>query len=126
MSGTTGLAQIFAELQRARDVLVENAGFALKHQGETLLDESQERCPVKSGELRDSGYSTGPERLSSSVVVVEVGFKAEHAPEVHERQEAELDSGEPKWLEKAAVDRAAVLHREVHQEIRAAIRDGFS
>jgi hypothetical protein len=66
--------------------------------GNTEMNEMQARVPVKTGELKSSGYVDRPV-VRGTHITQEMGFTAEHAMVVHEDLEAFHYNGEAKFME---------------------------
>lgn len=82
-------------------------------EGARIAADAASRCPVDSGELRASVY-VAPKSGGG----VEVGFKAPHAVQVHERTDVDHDDGEAKFLEKATNAAASTLAANVAATIK--------
>lgn len=65
-----------------------------------ILADSQEMCPVDTGFLRATGNVSEPEFKTDSVLI-EIGYNADYALNVHENTTAKHTVGEAKFLEKA-------------------------
>lgn len=84
---------------------IENA--LIGDANDVILPLAQSRCPVKTGELRDSG-SVGTPEYDGHEVIVPIGFSASYAVFVHENLEARHpNGGQAKFLESALNDTAS-------------------
>ncbi len=89
----SGLEDVLRELTRVTKTVTADALEGAKGVGEDLLETAKENCPVKTGNLRNSGY------VHVLGYEVTIGFDAPYAAEVHENLAAQHDSGEAKFLE---------------------------
>ena len=101
----TGSEHARRKLKKLAKTAPDAVAYAMMRFGEILMDASIDRTPVATGELRDSAYVSPPMRRGF-FQIVELGYGADYAPEVHERTEKSLRSGEPKFLQKAVMTEA--------------------
>lgn len=94
-------------------LLRERRKAALAAMGEAVLSASNERVPIDTGELRDSG---------STVVVhdrVYVGYSAPHAVATHEDMTSHFEGGrQSKFLETALVESRTEVLRVAAEHLR--------
>lgn len=81
---------------------------ALYQEGQTIITESRERVPVDTGALKNSAFTTTPEREGNTtrVTVGYGGAAAEYALIVHEDLEVRHTVGGPKYLESVINEHA--------------------
>lgn len=89
----SGLEDVLRELTRVTKTVTADALEGAKGVGEDLLETAKENCPVKTGNLRNSGY------VHVLGYEVTIGFDAPYAADVHENLTAQHDNGEAKFLE---------------------------
>lgn len=93
----------------------ESGAQGAEEAAQRLLQASNQRVPVDSGELRDSGRVT-VEGLEASV-----GYGAPHAVAVHENLEAHHDQGQAKFLEAALLEEQRALLEAIAASIKLAL-----
>lgn len=112
-----GAAELGRKLTGTLDETTERAMAGLLAGGLVIQGESQRRVPVEYGNLRGSAYTR---RAMDDPRAVEVGYTAAYAIFVHENMEQKLKgeprpsglgeywgpSGEPKYLENSAREKA--------------------
>jgi hypothetical protein len=81
------------------------------------LREMQRRVPVRTGELRDSGYWVEPVIVGDSVRG-NMGFAAEHALFVHEDLEAFHETGEAKFMESVLNESRSSFGERVGADVK--------
>lgn len=125
----TGTKRIDQELQRFLKKAPRAVGRGLYELGERVMTLSVKLVPVDTGELKESAYVSEPV-ISSSGVLVEIGYGAEHAPEVHEDTSTPREDGMAKFLEAPVLQRAkgnlwrvAKVAREIIEK-RSTIKTG--
>lgn len=107
-----GLSDVLREVDRVSKVITADALEGANKVGNKLLTEAQRNCPVKSGNLRNSGY------VRVLGFEVEVGFSAPYAAAVHESINARHESGEAKFLETPFKLLAGNMAEEVAKEVK--------
>lgn len=101
----TGLEKILSNLDKEAAKIEGLSMEGLLEAGFKVLKVAQERTPVDTGNLKNSGYVRKEGKLG-----VIVGFSAAYAIYVHENLEAHHDTGQAKFLESALRDnREAIL-----------------
>jgi hypothetical protein len=85
--------------RRAKSATVEEAT--------AILVEAQARCPVRTGELRDSG------RVVETADGARIEFTADHAVVVHEDLDLQHAHGQAKFLESALLEDAPAAARNI-------------
>ena len=110
VDGGTAVAEaIEAALQRMPGAVQ----VGLLVEGARIAADAASRCPVDKGELRASVF-VAPKQGGG----VEVGFKAPHAVQVHERTDLHHEDGEAKFLEKAKNAAASTLAANVAATVK--------
>lgn len=79
---------------------------------EKVLYASQDLCPVRTGELRDSGHL---EETPNGVAVV---YDAPHALTIHERLDLPHPTGQAKFLEQPTLEAAPEFFQKAMDLIR--------
>jgi hypothetical protein len=103
-------------MARARVTVAVARG--LQQAGQVILDESAQRVPVDTGELRDSGSvrMAGPRRVA-------IGYSDSKAVAAHEDMQSQFQGGrEPKFLENAVNSRKREAGQVVAEHVRRALR----
>lgn len=78
--------------------------------------------PVEAGDLAASAFSDGPEPNPKAFsVTATTGYTDDKAPAVHEGFHGNRRTTPPKWLERAAQGREAVLSRQVGSALWGAL-----
>jgi uncharacterized membrane protein len=91
-----GLEQLQARIQRMIDAAPAMAAEVVREQAADLLAASQAQVPVKTGELRASGYVEVVETTQGATATV--GFSDPKALPVHERTWVRHRKGKAKFL----------------------------
>lgn len=94
------LAEFMASLGEITEQMIEDAFEGLVDAGEHILDESNERVPLLTGELRNSGTVTHDKGQRK----VAVAYDAPHAVDQHEIPIPHANGREFKYLEKSALE----------------------
>lgn len=113
-----GADQVFDKADKALDEIVARTAEALQARAAAVRDAAAADCPVRTGALQQSAYAS-PVAVESGALTVEVGFKVEYAPEVHERLEAVHRAGHAKFLEQAAHAEGATLAQSIADTAKA-------
>lgn len=98
--GSQELSQRIAQLGQQGEWAAARALYA---EGVNLRTDAMDHCPVETGTLKKSHYTSLPEKVGEALVV-EVGaggWAKKYAVYVHERTELRHKVGEAKWLENA-------------------------
>jgi hypothetical protein len=109
----TGLDDLKSKIQNAANELPRNAGAALYQFAEDVMSVSKdERVPVDTGRLMNSGYVALPQQ-EGNVISVTMGYGTDYALKVHEDMDAHVHwkrpgSG-PKFLENPLKESEANL-----------------
>lgn len=93
-----GVPNVFRELETRAKRLNKKVEKAITDEGNTVLLEAMDQCPVETGTLRRSGTVENP-KVKSGDVSVEIGFNTDYALYVHENVNARHEQGKAKFLE---------------------------
>jgi hypothetical protein len=90
--------RIGRKIQIVKDELATSLDQGLKKAALLLQAEAQKRCPVDTGDLRESAFT----RKIGSVtrIVYQVGFSQSYAVYVHEMLDTNFKVGQAKYLEE--------------------------
>lgn len=114
----SGIAEVEKRLAQLADDLVNQAGHALRVEGELIMTEAKKRTPVDTGALRASGHVTGPDDSKSQKVRLAFGgAAAPYAVFVHENLNARHHVGRAKFLESAALEAAPKMADRIAKRI---------
>lgn len=117
-----GTSQVIKRLKELTKSLPEAVTIGMYAIATRVADDAVARVPVDTGELRDSAYVSKPD-VRGALSVIEVGFGAKHAPEIHEATHRVFRNGEAKFLEKAILAQAkGSLYKIVQIAEKAAAR----
>lgn len=88
---------------------------------EVEAEECKRRCPVRTGNLRDTIHVTGPEVADNRIVtsIVCGGPAAPYAPAVHEDLEAFHPNGEAKFIEGPVRESAPFMKQRIARRARS-------
>ena len=100
-------ADFTAKLENVSDDIAEDVIEATREVAAEMLAAAQERAPVVSGELRDSG------RVVDAQDGAQVEFTAEYAAEVHENPESEGF----RFLESVIDERSGALPDDIAAKV---------
>lgn len=103
------IANLNKEVARIEGATMEG----LMEAGLKVLKVAQERTPVDTGNLKNSGFVRKQGKLG-----VTIGFSAAYAIYVHENLEAHHDTGQAKFLESALRDNRAAILRIIEMKAR--------
>lgn len=81
------------------------------------MNEMQERVPMDTGELSNSGFVGKPE-IKGNHVTLQLGFTAPHAMVVHEDLEAKHTNGEAKYLESVLNESEPFFADRVGEDVK--------
>ena len=107
-----GLNDVLRELDRRTKTITADALEGAADAGYQILDIAQQNCPVKTGDLRDSGY------VRVLGYEVEIGFSDKKAAAVHEDTSARHDNGQAKFLEAPFKTADRILPEAVARKAR--------
>jgi hypothetical protein len=126
MSASADISKFLRGLGQAK-VRVEAAALrSVDRFGEAILGEAQDRCPVKTGDLKDSTASEPAEMKGGRISKV-IGFNMEYAAAVHENIHANFSlernpRAQAKFLEKAVMEMQPKMAAFVRDEVTEALR----
>lgn len=102
MIKTKGLGAVRRKLDEVlRKHIQEAAKAGLDAAGNVVMNDSQERVPVLSGNLKSTGYVARAE-VSGSKATGEIGYGTDYAIVQHEDLSLTHTNGQPKFLENSA------------------------
>lgn len=116
----TGLQDLERRLQSLGQDIADQAGNALRAEGEIEMTEAKRRTPVKTGALKGSGHVTGP-RWRGRDVSVTLAFGGPAAPyviPVHENLQALHPVGQAKFLESVLNESAPFMADRIARRIK--------
>lgn len=114
-----GQEKLIANLEKLVASRVQEAGAALRAEGELIMTEAKRRTPVLTGVLRGSGHVTGPE--PGATIEVRLAFggpAADYAVYVHENMQSFHHVGQAKFLESAVLEAAPRLAGNIAVRIK--------
>lgn len=112
-NAVTGLGEVLENLNDEISQIQGMTMAGLYEAGLKIQASSQQRTPVKFGNLKGSAY-TRKDRLGKKAV--EIGYTANYAIYVHENLEARHTVGQAKFLESALRDNEAKIVDIVQQK----------
>ena len=118
--GMRGGNDMIRKLQAAAQRIQTDVRAAVNDEGERLLDKAEERVPVDTGELRDSGHVI--DATEGDTIAAEIEFDAPHALVVHEDLEAKHDDGQAKFLESVLKENAKTVVANIGEKLRDTLK----
>lgn len=119
----TGADKIAANIAKFEANLKKALGPALKTQAEVVMENSKNRTPHASGNLRDTSTAAPIEPVTTkNSVYVEAGYDIKIAPyarAVHEITSAKHPIGEAKFLENAIHEEEPHIAKAVAADLRS-------
>lgn len=120
----SGFEELLQKLRQLGDRAPALVGAALYREAEAVMTESKKKCPVDTGNLRDTGHVSEPENRGGHVVVT-LGYGGPAAPYAIVQHEGDFQhtTGEKKFLESAMLEAANGMEARVAEAIGKAIED---
>lgn len=100
-----GTEKVRNRLKALAKEMPEAVMVGLYRQAERVMDAAVQRAPKDTGELRNSAFIGRP-TVAAGEILIQLGFSAPHAAQVHEDTGRAYREGEAKFLEKAFVEQA--------------------
>lgn len=119
-----GAAEVKKNLEKLALKFPDAVGAALYEEGLEVQRLSVLRTPVDTGRLRASAYTAPP--VNDGGPVVKVAYGTDYSLYVHERTEAHHETGQSKFLESAANERASGFAERVAKSARKHAEGGTS
>lgn len=114
------IANMHNVLVREPEVLAR----AMYVEGESIITDAKNECPVRYGVLRASGHVQEPV-IGDRIVTVKLGFGGPAAPYavfVHENLEASHAVGKAKFLEDPMNRHAATMLQRIGEEVSVSLK----
>lgn len=121
MTDKTKDRDFIANLKLARRNARAAARSGLRSNAKAIMKNSSKRVPVQTGELKESAYVGAPGLNNEGVIVIEFGYGAGHAVEVHEDTLTIRDDGQAKFLELAMLEVAPNVMRVLSDRLGKAL-----
>lgn len=115
----TPKVRVTGHARQVQERIRELTRSSLAQAADELLARSQERVPVDTGELRDSGATDVTSTPSGSTATI--GYAAPHAVEVHEDLTAVRRSGEAKFLERTELEERQRTIERLRRDLKAGL-----
>ena len=106
-----------AALRKLVTTVNDETAKTLGDEGHNLLERANATAPVKTGQLKASGFVQHDKRRKA----IEVGYTAEYAAAVHERSH---DEESEQWFKKAVDTFRSEFEERIAKRIEAALRRG--
>jgi hypothetical protein len=100
-----GVPNVFKAMDAHAKKMHKSVEKAITDEGNDVLRESMEECPVRTGRMRRTGTVDKPKISGGSISVI-IGYHVKYAADVHENLEAQHKTGKAKFLEDP-INRAA-------------------
>ena len=119
-----GIPDACMRLKGARLVAGRAMARSLYKEAETIMAQSKQLVPVKTGVLRSSGHVQPPKPARNHNYIIDMGYGGPAVPYAvvqHEALHFKHTHGEAKYLEKPTLQRSKGMSARVGKDVRAAL-----
>ena len=116
----SGLNEMRAKIDALKAEFTQQVEVAVEAEATRLLEIAKEKCPIETGELRDSGKVAMSR--DGGRTTAEISFNTPYAAEVHENLEAHHAVGQSKFLESTMMENATESGKRIADHIKEVLK----
>lgn len=111
--------QLKNKLKEIKGLMEDQVKELSKEIAEEIKEKSDDRCPVDTGDLKESSY------IEETEHGYEVGYSADHAIYAHEQPQSMRKNGESRFLYKSIIEVAGRNNEKIKERAIAKVKEGL-